>query len=128
MAERLMALLSIQPITLSLSLLQRMACNNDGNHMLLEEAESLTARKRLWASNDDGGDDDSSDSPEEETKEEPEADEEVSLEETFTNQLNTSEEKLFGRRARGMLFGDDGDTPSTSSEPHTPRMSPALRR
>jgi hypothetical protein len=36
------------------------------------------------------------------------------------NQLNTSEEKLFAKHARGMLFGDDSDSFSTSSEPRTP--------
>jgi hypothetical protein len=36
------------------------------------------------------------------------------------NQLDNSEEKLFARRAHSMLFDDDSDTPSTSSEPHTP--------
>jgi hypothetical protein len=30
------------------------------------------------------------------------------------SRLDTSEEKLFARNAYGMLFGDDGDTPSTS--------------
>jgi hypothetical protein len=38
------------------------------------------------------------------------------------NQLNTPEEKLFARHARGMLFGNDGDTPSTSSKPRTPKI------
>jgi hypothetical protein len=51
-------------------------------------------------------------------EEEPE-EEHVSLEETSMNQLDTSEEKLYGRRARGILFSDDGDTPSKSSEPRT---------
>jgi hypothetical protein len=95
MAERLMALSFVQPITISLSILQRMASNDDGKHKSEEVAESSMARKRLWPSDDDGGDDDSSDSfdsLEEETKEEeeqPEA-EEVSSEETSMNQLNTS--------------------------------------
>jgi hypothetical protein len=74
----------MQPITLSLSklpLLQRMASNDNGKRKLEEEAESLTARKRFWLSNDDAGDDGSSDSLEEETEEE----EEVSLEETLMN-------------------------------------------
>jgi hypothetical protein len=39
------------------------------------------------------------------------------MEEASINQLDTSEEKLCARRARGILFSDDGDTPSTSSEP-----------
>jgi hypothetical protein len=59
----------IQPITLSLSrlsLLQRMAFNNNGKHKLEEEAKSSMARKRLWLSDNDGGDDNSSDSSEEE--------------------------------------------------------------
>jgi hypothetical protein len=63
-----MALSFAQPITLSLSLLQRMACNNDGKHKMEEEAESSTVTKWLQLSDDDGGDDsssDSSDSPEE---------------------------------------------------------------
>jgi hypothetical protein len=81
MAERLMALSFVQPITISLSILQRMASNDDGKHKSEEVAESSMARKRLWPSDDDGGDDDSSDSfdsLEEETKEEeeqPEAEE-----------------------------------------------------
>jgi hypothetical protein len=35
------------------------------------------------------------------------------------NQLDTSEEKLFARRTHGMLFGDNNDSPSMSSEPRT---------
>jgi hypothetical protein len=102
-----MALSFIQPITLSLSLLQRMASNNDDKHTMEEEAESSMARKRLWLS-----DDDSSDSLEEE--------EEVSSEESSMNQLDTSKEKLYAKRARSILFSNDGDTPSTSLEPCTP--------
>jgi hypothetical protein len=80
-----------------------------------EAAESSTARKRLWLSDDDGGDADFSDSPEvEETEEEVED----SSEETWMNQLDTSEEKLYAWRACGILFSDDGNTPSMSSEPH----------
>jgi hypothetical protein len=45
MAERPMALSFVQPITLSLSLLQRMACNDDGKHKMEEEAESSTVTK-----------------------------------------------------------------------------------
>jgi hypothetical protein len=42
--------------------------------------------------------------------------------ETSMNQLNTSEEKLYARCAHGILFKDDGDTPSTSSDtPPTPK-------
>jgi hypothetical protein len=36
------------------------------------------------------------------------------------NQLDTFQEKLYARRARGILFSDNGDTPSTLSEPRTP--------
>jgi hypothetical protein len=95
----------------------------------MEEVESLTARKRMRHTDDDGGDDDSSnssdsseeESPEEELEEEEEDTEEVSLEETSMNQLDTSKKKLYARHARGYLFGDDGDTPSTSSDtPPTP--------
>jgi hypothetical protein len=67
----------------------------------------------LRLSDDDGDDDDCSDSPEEETEEE------VSSEESLMNQLNTSVEKLFAKRGRGMVFSDDGDTTSPSSEPRT---------
>ena len=82
----------IQPIILSLSklsLLQRMASNDNGKHKLEEEAESSMVRKRLRLSDDNVGDHNSSDSSEEETEEE------VSLEEMLMNQLDTSEEKLF---------------------------------
>jgi hypothetical protein len=101
----------VQLITLSLSklsLLQRMASNDNGKHKLEEEVESLTKRKRLRLFDDDSSDDDSSDSLEEE----------VSSEETSTNQLNTSEEKLFAKCARG---SNDGDTTPLSSEPRTPK-------
>jgi hypothetical protein len=47
MVERLMALLFIQPITLSLSLLQRMTSNDDNKRKMEEEAESSMVRKRL---------------------------------------------------------------------------------
>jgi hypothetical protein len=107
----------IEPITLSLSkllLLQRMASNsNNGKHKMEEEAESSTTRKRLWLSGDDGGDGDSSDLLEEDVVE-------VSSVEMLMNQLDTSEEKLYARRAHGILFSDDGDTPLMSSEPRTP--------
>jgi hypothetical protein len=46
--------------------------------------------------------------------------EEVSSEETSMNQLDTSEEKLQAKHARGIIFGDDGDTTSSSSKPRTP--------
>jgi hypothetical protein len=103
----------IKPITLSLSklpLLHRMASNDNGKHKMEEEAES----------DDDCSDDDSSDSPEEEPlQEEPEEEvmeeEEVSSEVSSMNQLDTSEEKMHARHARGYLFSD---TPSTS--PDTP--------
>jgi hypothetical protein len=72
------------------------------------------ARKRLWLSNDDASDHDSSDLPEEETEEE------VSSEEMSMNQLDTSEEKLQAKHAHGIIFGNDGDTTSPSSEPRTP--------
>jgi hypothetical protein len=64
------------------------------------------------ASNDD---DDSSDSPEREPEEE------VFSEESSMNQLDTFEKKLHARRACGILFSDDGDTPSTSLEPCRPK-------
>jgi hypothetical protein len=122
MPERLLALSCVQSITLSLSklsLLQRMASNdNNGKRKLKEEAESSTARKRLWLSNDGDNDDDSSDSLEEEMEE---MKEEVSSEETLMNQLNTSEEKLFAKRGHGMVFSDDGDNTSPSSEPCSPK-------
>jgi hypothetical protein len=38
------------------------------------------------------------------------------------NQLDTSEEKLYARCACGYLFGNNGDTPSTSLDtPPTPK-------
>jgi hypothetical protein len=78
----------------------------------------MAARKRLRHTDDNGDEDDSSDSPQEEPEEE---EEEVSSEVSSLNQLDTSEEKLYARRARGYLFSDDGDTPSTSSDtPPTP--------
>jgi hypothetical protein len=82
---------------------------------LEEEVESSMVRKRLRLSDDDTGDDDSSDSLEEETEEE-----EVSSEETSMNQHDTSEEKLFTKRGRGMIFSDGGDTTSPLSKPRTP--------
>jgi hypothetical protein len=121
MAERPMALSFIQLITPSLSLLQIMAYNNNDRHKMEEEAESSTVRKWLQLFDDDGGDDDSSDSFNslEREPEEEETEEEVSSEEMSMNQLDTSEEKLYDKRARGILFSDNGDTPSTSSEPCT---------
>jgi hypothetical protein len=59
----------------------------------------------------------SSYSPKEETEEE---EEDVSSEESSMIQLDTSEEKLPAKRGRGMVFTDDGDTTSPSSEPRTP--------
>jgi hypothetical protein len=106
----------VQPITLSLcklSLLQRIASNDNGKRKLEEEAESSTARKRLQLSDDDDSDDDSSDSLKKETEEE------VSSEKS-SMKLDTSKEKLLVKRDRGMIFSDDGDTTLPSSEPHTP--------
>jgi hypothetical protein len=103
-----------------LSLLQRMASNNNEKCKMEEEAESSMVRKRLWRTDDDGCDDDSFDLSEEELpKEEPEEEETevVSSEETSMNQLDTSKEKLYARCACGVLFSDDGDTTSTSSKP-----------
>jgi hypothetical protein len=74
---------------------------------LEEEVESSMVRNRLRLFDDDVGTDDSSDSSEEETKEE----EEVSSEETSMNQLDTSEEKLFAKRDRDMIFSGDGPSP-----------------
>jgi hypothetical protein len=130
MVERPMALSFVQWITLSLSLLQRMASNDNGKRKLEEETESSVARKRLQPSDNDGSDDDSSISLGEETgeeekeeemaDEEEEAKEEVSSEEMSMNQLDTFKEKLFARRTCGMLFSNDGDTPPMLSEPHNP--------
>jgi hypothetical protein len=113
----------VQPITLFLSklyLLQRMVSNDNGKRKLEEEAESSTARKRLQLSDDDAGDDDSSDSLEEEEEDEETEEEKVCSEETLMNQLDTSEEKLLAKHAHGIVFSDDGDTTSPSSEPLTP--------
>jgi hypothetical protein len=90
-----------------LSLLLRMASNdNNDKHKLEEEAESSTERKRLWLS-----DDNCSDSPEE-----------VSLEESSMNQLDTSEEKLLAKHVRDLFFGNNDDTTSPSLEPCTTKM------
>jgi 23S rRNA maturation-related 3'-5' exoribonuclease YhaM len=62
-----------------------MTSNDNDKLKMEEEAETSTVSKRLWHTDDD----DSSDSPEEE----------VSSEETSMNQLDTSEDKLFARRA-----------------------------
>jgi hypothetical protein len=108
----------IQPITLSLSklsLLQRIASNDNGKRKLEEEAKSSTVRKRLWLYDDDGDDDDSSDSPEEETEEEEEV---CSVE--LSMKLDTSEEKFLAKCDHSIIFSDDGDTTSPSSEPRTP--------
>jgi hypothetical protein len=85
--------------------------DNNGKRRLMEEVESLMARKRLQLSNNDGRDNDSSDSPEEET-ERKEIEEKVSSEEMSMNQLDTSEEKLFAKRACGSY---DCDTTLLSS-------------
>jgi hypothetical protein len=94
-----------------------MAFNDDSKCKIEEEAESSMVRKRLWLSNDDGGDDDSFDSPDEEEETE---EEEVSSEEMLMNQLDTSEDKLYDRHAPGILFSDNGNTPSIASQPRTP--------
>jgi hypothetical protein len=44
------------------------------------------------------------------------------------SQLDTSGEKLFAKRGHGMIFSDDGDTTSLSSEPRTPKVAGALKR
>jgi hypothetical protein len=92
-----------------------------------EEVESLMMRKRLQLFDDDGGDDDSFDSPEEETEEEEDAEEEmeeeVSSKESLMNQLDTFEEKLLAKCGRGIIFHDNDNTTSPSSEPRTPETS-----
>jgi hypothetical protein len=127
MPERPSALSLIQPITLSLSklsLLQRMGSNDNDKRKLEDEAEFSMASKRLQLFDDNGGDDDSSDSSSEETENEEEGEEEtleeVSSEGSSMNQLDTSEEKLLAKCGRGIIFSDDGDTTSLSSEPRTP--------
>jgi hypothetical protein len=127
MVERPMALLFVQPITLSLSILQRVACNDDDKRKMEEEAESSMVRKWLRLSDNDGGDDDYCNSPEEE--EEVMEEEEVSSEETSMNQLDTSEEKLHAMHACGILFSDDGDTPRhCQSHAHQEVTSAPMRR
>jgi hypothetical protein len=103
------------------SLLQRMASNDNNDKCKLEEeVESSMAKKRLWIFDDDVSDNDSTDSPEE-TEEEEEMKEEVSSDETsMNNQLDTSEEKLQAKHICGIVFGNDGDTTSPSSEPCSP--------
>jgi hypothetical protein len=96
-----------------------MTSNDNDKLKMEEEVESSMAKKRLPLSDDDSGDDDSSDSPKEETEEE-ETEEEVSSEESSMNQLNTLEEKLLAKRGRGMVFSNDSNTTSPSSEPRTP--------
>jgi hypothetical protein len=77
----------------------------------------------MWHTDDHGGNNGSSDSYEP-SEDEEEEETEVSSEETSMNQLDTSEEKLYSKCARDILFSDDGDTPSTSSEPPvTPGLS-----
>jgi hypothetical protein len=90
--HRLLSLAQLITLSLSkLSLLQRMASNdNNGKCKFREEAYSSTMGKMLQLSDDDAGDDDSSNTLEEETEEE----EEVSSEETSMSQLDTFEEKL----------------------------------
>jgi hypothetical protein len=113
-------------LSLSLSLLQRMASNNDGKRKMEEEAESSTARKRVRLSDDDSSNDDyseSSDSLERELEEEAteeDDEEEVSSEEMLMNQLDTFEEKLHATRAHDIPFSDDGGTSSMLSKPRTP--------
>jgi hypothetical protein len=112
----------VQPITLSLSklsLLQRMASNDNDKHKLEEEVESLMVRKMMWLSNDDDGDYDSSDSPKEE---------EVSSEETLMNQLDISEEKLFAKHGHGITFSDDGALMRTAAMKTTMTMMTSGRR
>jgi hypothetical protein len=46
--------------------------------------------------------------------------EEVSLEESSMNQVDTSKDKLVAKHDSGLFFGDDGDTTSPLSEPRTP--------
>jgi hypothetical protein len=55
-------------------------------------------------------------------EEEEETEEEVSSKESLMNQLDTSNEMLLAKRGHGIVFGDDGDTPSPSSEPRTLEM------
>jgi hypothetical protein len=85
-----------------------MAANdNNGKRKVEEEAEcSAAVRKRLQLSDDDG-DDYSSES------------EEVSLEESSMNHLDTSEEKLMTKCGHGLFFDDDGDNLLTESEPRS---------
>jgi hypothetical protein len=112
----------VEPITLSLSelpLLHRMASNDNGKRKMEEAESSMAARKRLRHTNDDGGDEDSSDSLEEELLLEEE-------EEVSSMKLDTSKEKLYSRHAHDYLFGDNGDTPSTSSD--TPPTQESRRR
>jgi hypothetical protein len=87
-----------------------MSSNDNGKHKLKEEVDSSTVRKRLQLSDEGASDDDSSDSSVNETAEE----------EMPMNQLDTSEEKLFAKCGRSMIFSDNGDTTSPSSEPCTP--------
>jgi hypothetical protein len=110
----------VEPITLSLSelpLLHRMASNDNGKRKIEEAESSMAARKRLRHTNDDGGDEDSSDSLEEEL---------LLEEEVSSMKLDTSKEKLYARHAHDCLFGDNGDTPSTSS--NTPPTQESRRR
>jgi hypothetical protein len=132
----------VGPITLSFSklpLLHRMASNDNGKHKMEEEAESSTvARKCLWHTDDNDDNDDSSDSLEEELEEETgeeeeeeeEMEEEVSLEVSSMNQLETSEEKLYAKRAYGYLFSDDGDIPRCrwTHHPHQKITGTPMRR
>jgi hypothetical protein len=101
-----------------------MASNdNNGNRGLEEEVETSAVRKRLRLSDNDGGDDNSSDLQHEDTVEEDEEmEEEVSSEVSSMNQIDTSEDKLVAKHDSRLFFGDDGDTTSPSSEPHTPEM------
>jgi hypothetical protein len=117
-----------------------MASNDNDKHKMEEEVESLMARKHLQHTDDDDGDDDSSDSSdsleeesleeEPEEEEEREEEEETKEEETSMNQLDTSAEKLYARRACGYLFGDNGDPPQRhwTHHPHRKVTGAPTRR
>jgi hypothetical protein len=97
----------IELITLSLfklPLLHKMASNDNDKRKMEEEAESsMAVRKRLRHTDDDDDDSpDFSNSVEEQppSEELEEIEEEVSLEVSWMNQLDTSEENLYARRAR----------------------------
>jgi outer membrane biosynthesis protein TonB len=89
MVERPMALSFVEPITLALSLLQRMASNDDNKRKMEEEVESLMVRKRLQLPDDNSDDNDSFESLEEE----PELEEEEETEEKETQEEEEKEEE-----------------------------------